>query len=465
MIDKDKYDYLRRIAMLLGGITVFKYFGKKAAGRIIKKWTRILMTDEYNENLLELVSAASRVTPQKILELNLRSETGEPVERPLGSPKKVPSLDGLMFSFAQIETLPVPQHEDIDTTVIIGKKAQKPLVLETPIMVGGMAYGFAVSERVRVAIAKGCSMAGTAANTGQGGLLPKERQAAKQLILQYNRGHWSKDPETLRQADAIELHFGQGAFGGSFEILPAKNISREMRNMYGVRKGERILYPSRIPGINKPRDLVNKVRELRGITGGGIPIGAKIAGSDSLEKDLFWCLEAGLDFVTVSGSEGGSKGSPPTLQDDHGLPAIFGLCRAVNYLERSGARKEIDLITDGKLITPGDFLKALALGANAVYIGTAALYAVAHTQVLKAFPFEPPTSVAWNVSQLSHRFNVKKGADSLYNYLKSCTAEIRMSLSAMGKTAVHDLGKDDLIAIDPFIADITGVRLAHMPKS
>jgi glutamate synthase domain-containing protein 2 len=450
------------ILLLLGGLAGIKYLGRALIARVFRRATKIIMTDEYHANLWEFVSAASRVTPQKIVELNLRAESGKAIKRPLGSPKKFPSIDSLMFPFAQIDTLPIQEFAEIDTTVIIGKQARRPLILETPIMVGGMGYGFAVSERIRIALAKGCTMAGTAVNTGQGGLLAKERQAAEQLILQYNRGPWSKEAEILRQADALELHFGQGAVGGSYGILPAQKISRKMRKMFGIKRGESVVYPSRIPGINSPQDLCKKVKELRRITV-GIPIGAKIASGDMLEKDLAWCLEAGLDFVAVSCTEGASKGSPPTLLDDHGLPTIFALARAVKYLEKEGAKKDIDLIIDGKLITPGDFLKVLALGADAVYIGTAAIFAVSHTQVLKAMPFEPPTAIAWQVGKYARRFNINKGAKSLYLYLKSCTDEMKMSLSAMGKASLQELSKDDLVAIDPFIAEITGVRLAHIP--
>jgi len=235
-----------------------------------------------------------------------------------------------------------------------------------------------------------------------------------------------------------------------------------MREMFHRPKGERVVYPARIPGIERPEDLLKKVRELRSITD-GIPIGAKIAAGDMLEKDLAWCLEAGLDFIAVSGAEGAAKGAPPTLLDDHGLPTLIALVRAVNYLEKVGAKKEIDLIIDGKIITPGDILKVLALGANAVYIGTAALFATAHTQVLKAMPFEPPTALAWNIGRYSRRFNSKKGASNLYLFLKSCTLEMRMSLSAMGKASIKELAKTDLVAVDPFVAEITGVKLAHVP--
>lgn len=462
MRKKQQKKLLSGILLAIGGIVGVKLGARFAFKRFFRKTAKLIMTDEYHENLWEFVTAASRVGLQKIVEMNLRAESGEVVKRPLGSPKKYPSVDNLLFSFAQIATMPLQEKEQVDTSVIIGRKARKPLVLDIPILIGGMGYGFSLSEQFRLALAKGATLAGTAFNTGQGGVLPGERRAAKQLILQYNRGDWSKEPHILRQADALELHFGQGAVGGSFGILPAQKMTRNMRKMFRRQKGERVVYPARIPGIERPEDLLKKVKELRSITD-GIPIGAKIAAGDMLEKDLVWCLEAGLDYVAVSGAEGAVKGAPPTLLDDHGLPTLIALSRAVKYLEKLGAKKEIDLIIDGKLITPGDILKVLALGANAVYIGTAALFATAHTQVLKAMPFEPHTALSWNIGKYSRRFNSKKGAGNLHLFLKSCTLEMRMSLSSMGKASIKELSKADLVAVDPFVADITGVKLAHIP--
>lgn len=447
----------------IGGIIGVKLGARFLFKGLFKKTLKLIMTEEYSNNLWELVSATSRVGPQKIVELNLRAETGEVVRRPLGSPKKYPSVDSLLFPFAQITTMPLQETEQVDTSVVIGRKARKPLVLDIPVLIGGMGYGFALSEQFRLALAHGASLAGTAFNTGQGGILPGERQAAKKLILQYNRGDWSKEPPILKQADALELHFGQGAMGGSSGVLPAQKMTKKMRKVFRRQKGEGIIYPARIPGIERPEDLLKKVRELRGITE-GIPIGAKIAAGDMLEEDLAWCLEAGLDYVAVSGAEGAAKGAPPTLLDDHGLPTLIALCRAVNYLEKIGAKEEIDLIIDGKLITPGEILKVLALGANAVYIGTAALLATAHTQVLKVLPFEPPTALSWNVSRYSRRFNSRKGARNLYLFLKSCALEMQMSLRAMGKASIGELSKADLVAVDPFVAEITGVKLAHIPR-
>lgn len=454
--------WLYGASALFGGVTVAKYLGRSLVNRITDKYTDTIMTDEYGENMWEFVSASKRIGLQNIVELNLRAESGNIVERPLGTPKKYPSVQSLLFPFAQIAVMPTPGDTTIDTSTVIGKKAKKPLVLKTPIIISGMAYGYALNERFRLALAKGSSRAGTAFNSGQSGFLPKERKAADKVILQYNRGHWSKKPETLRQADAIELHFGQGASGGIPIAMEPNLVSKQMRKQFEVKKGEKVIYHSRIPEINKPQDLIKTVREIRSITD-GIPIGAKIGAGDYMEKDLYWILEAGLDFVTIDGAEAASKGVPPAILDDFGLPTIYAITRTINYLEKENARKEIDIILAGKLINPGDFLKAIALGADAVYIGSAALFAASHTQVLKSLPFEPPTQVSWMDGKQEARFNIEKGAQSLAKFINSCTEEMKMALTVMGKTSLTQLSKNDLVAVDPVVAEITGIRPAHIP--
>lgn len=447
---------------LAGGLSAAKYIGRSIINRISDKSIKTIMTDEYGENLWEFVSAGSRIGLQNIMELNLRSESGQIIERPLGSPKKYPNVQSLLFPFAQIDTMPVPGDTPIDTATIIGKKAKKPLYLKTPLIIAGMAYGFALSEQFRLALAKGSSLAGIAFNSGQSGFLPKERQLADKIIQQYTRGHWGKEPGTLSQADGIELHFGQGGVGGLPMVIDPNIVSKLMRQQFEVKKGEKVIYHSRIPGINNPKDLRRKVRELRSITD-GIPIGAKIGAADRIEKDLYWILEAEFDFVNICGNEAGSKGVPPVFQDDFGLPTLYAISRAINYLEKENARKEIDVILAGKLITPGDFLKAIALGADAVCIGTGALFATAHTEVLKSLPFEPPTQIAWMAGKQAARFDIEKGANNLAKYINSCTEEMKMALTVMGKTSLQQLSKNDLVAVDSTVAQITGIRLANIP--
>jgi len=448
-------------AAFLGTIGI-KKIGRKAVQEISRKSIKIIMTDIYDENLWEFVSAATRVGLQNIVEANMRADQGSVIERPLGSPRKFPSFDSLMFNFAQLHDFPTPGDRPIDLAVTIGPKAAKPLTLKIPLIIAGMAYGYALSEDFKVALAKGASLAGTATNTGEGAWLERERKAADKLILQYNRGHWSKETHILRQADAIEIQFGQGAIGGVAHMLPAVSVDKTLRQAYGVKPHEDVVVHSRQPLVSSPKKLKQLVKHLRETTE-GVPIGVKIGAGKYLEADLAVAVESEVDFIAVCGAAAATKGSPPILQDDFGLPTVFALARAADFLEEQQVKDQISLIVGGKLLTPGDFLKAIALGADAVYIGTMALFATSHTQVLHPLPFEPPTQIAWYTGKYRKKFNIEQGAKNLANYLKSCSLEMAEGIRALGKTSLQEVNKDDLMALDPLIAEATGVEPAYRP--
>lgn len=459
-----KYASYATLALpFLGGYFGLKYAAKKFITTNVKNASKIILTDPYDENLWELVSAGKRSGLQTLVENSLRAQSGKGIDRPLGSPKAFPSLDDLMLNIAQINTMPILQLDDIDLTTYIGKNAAKPLELSMPIMISAMAYGIALSEPFKIALAKGASLAGIASNTGEGPFLPKEREAAQQLILQYNRGYWNKEPEILRQADMLELQFGQGATAGTSHSLKAAEMTPILRKRFGVKIGETVTAQSRIPGISSGQDLVRKVKELREITG-GIPIAVKIGAGKYLEKDLDWIIKAEADVICIDGAEAATKGSHPILQDDFGVPTMYALARANDYLEKTGARKSVDIVISGGLRTPGHFLKAIALGADAVYIGSAALFAAAGLQTWKAMPAEPPTQIAWESGKYAHKFNIDQGADSLAKFFMAVADEMKAGLQALGKKSLRELSKDDLMALSGEIAQALGITPVYAPS-
>lgn len=424
---------------------------------------KILMTDPYDENLWEFVSASTRFTSQAIIETNLRTQEGKTIKRPLGPPKKMPSLDQLMFNIGQLHMMPTPLETAVETKVIIGKKCKRPLIINLPILVSGMAYGAALSEKAKIALAKGATAAGTATNTGEGPFLPSERKAAKKLIIQYNRGHWNKSPEILRQADAIEIQFGQGASAGLGHNTSIGTFDFKLQHGFEVGFAQDAVLHCRHAEVSHPAELPKLVRKLKSITG-DIPIGAKIGAGKYLEKDLAWLAQGGVDFICVDGAEAATKGSAPILQDDFGVPTIFAIHRAAEFLRKKGLTERISLIASGKMRTPGDILKTLALGADAAYIGSAALFAVSHTQVLKAMPFEPPTQIVWYDGKYAADYNVAEGAKSLAKYLKSCQEELLEGVRALGKTSISQVNREDLFALDELTAKGIGVPIAYAPQ-
>ncbi|MDK2800801.1 MAG: methylamine---glutamate N-methyltransferase subunit [Clostridiales bacterium] len=444
------------------GLFGAKQAARKAVQSVNTHMARVLMTDIYDENLYELFSSTYRIGIKEVVETNLRATEGKAISRPMGSPKKFPNMDSLMFNTAQLYVMPTPFEEEIDVKVTIGKSAKKPLEIEMPIIIAPMAYGVALSKKAKVALAKGAALAGTAIGSGEGPVLKEEREAAKKYIYQYHRGNWGKTEQDLTNCDAIEIQFGQGAIGGVGHVFNAKYIDNEMREAYGISPGENIVAHSRQPEVNRPADLPQLIEKLKRISG-GVPIGAKIAAGKYIEADLDILCNSGVDFITVGGAEAATKGSPPILQDDFGVPTIFAINRAAEWLSKNNFKNSVSLLVGGKIRTPGDMLKACALGADACYIGSIALFAMSHTQVLKVLPYEPPTQLVWHHAKGERQLHIEEAAESLKKFLNACKEEIGEGIKGLGKLRLSEVNKEDLMALDEMIAKGCGIPMVYEP--
>ena len=456
-----------RTIMTIGAATALgaagvKYAGRTVVNKIHDKALKILTTDLYDENLWELVSSTARIGPQITLETSLRAQYGKLLERPMGSPYRFPSLEDIKFNVAQLATMPTNMEPEVSVRVTIGKQAKKPLVIENPMMIAPMAYGSALSKKVKIALAKGSAMAGTATNSGGGPFLQEERDAAKYLIFQYHRGDWGIKPEFIKQADAIEIQLGQGAYAGVGYMIKNQLLDEELRKAYGISKGQDILSESRQFEVQCPGDLKGLIDKLRKMTD-GVPVGVKIAAGKQLEADLYWICKSGADFVVVDGAESATKGSPPILQDDFGIPTVFAVYRAAQWLNKNGYKEKVSLIAAGKIRTPGDVLKVCALGADACCIGAIALVAVSHPFITKALPYEPPTAITWYESHYAKDFDIDIGAKALNNFLEACKLELIMGIRALGKTALSQVNTDDLVTNSELIAKGCNIPMSYEP--
>ncbi len=425
-----------------------------------KTLTRIIK-DQYIENIFEMVPAIKKVGPINLVELAMRAVHGTPVPRPLGSPMHFSPWEELLFNPVHLFRVPTPENEQIQKSVTIGPRAKKPLTISIPIMIAAMSFGGALSKNAKIALAKAATMAGTATNSGEAGLLKEERENAQLFIGQYNRGGWMNTPEKYKQLDAIEIQLGQGAQGSASQKTKAKNIGEDYQEVYDLQDGEDSVIHSRMPGVNNKDDFINLVRRLKEETG-GVPVGLKIAATHHLEKELQIGLEAEVDFVTLDGAEGGTHGGSPTLQDDVGLPTLFAVTRGAQFLAQKNASQNVSLIATGGLVTPGQMLKAIALGADAVYIGTAAIMALVSEQIVEATPFEPPTSLVVYTGKMTDSLDIEKGANSLNQYLTACVKEMEQVIMSLGKKSVNELDKTDLTTFDPFIAKAIGVDFGYI---
>lgn len=421
---------------------------------------RTMARDQYIENIFEMVPASKKVSPIYLAEIMMRAKQGVPVPRPLGSHIHFSPWEKIMFNPVHLFRFPTPENVGINTSVRIGPKAKKPLSLSIPVMFAGMSFGGAMSKSAKIALARAATLAGTATNTGEAGLLEQEREAAQLLIGQYNRGGWLNTPDKYKRLDAIEIQLGQGAQGSTNQRTAAKNIGEDYREVFELKEGQDAVIHSRLEGVNTKEDFINLVRELREET--GVPVGLKIAATHFLEKEMEIALQAGCDFITVDGAEGGTHGGAPILEDDVGLPTMFAVSRAARFLAKKGAWRDVSLIATGGLVTPGNMLKAMALGADAVYIGTAAVMAMLSDQATKALPFEPPTDLVVYTGKKTDLLDIDKAVQNVFYFLNACVREMEMVAVTTGKVSLADIDRNDLVALDPFLAKALNIDLGYV---
>ncbi len=417
-----------------------------------------IMTEPYENNLLEGLTVTQRLGIKTIIEAGIRAQTGQGINRPLGSPINHSPWDLIYLNSQQLFQLPTPDGTAIDTSITIGLRAKKPLKLSIPIMITGMSYGGSLSLNAKIALAKGATMAGTSTNTGESAVAEEERNAAALLIGQLNRGHFMTK-EDLSKIDAIEVQLGQGAYGGATpSTKKSTEIDAHLRKTWRLEEERDAIWHSRLQGINAPEDIINLLNQLK--KDYDVPIGIKIAANHYIEKELGVIIQTDVDYIVIDGAEGGTAVASALLQDNVGLPTIYGLARTIKFLNEHKVREKYQVIVAGGMKDPGVFLKAISLGADAVYIGTIALMALAQTQVEKTLPFSPPPQLFIHNGKMTEQLDIEKGATHLANFLHSCIEDMKLAVIGLGKSAFKQLTKSDLVSVDKELARVLDIAYA-----
>jgi glutamate synthase domain-containing protein 2/rubredoxin len=391
----------------------------------------------------------SDTTEIYMADIHRMASTGESIIEPMRTKNPVISWDDILIKGAQLARLPRNSDDPVNTRTIIGKKAKYPLVIETPVYITHMSFG-ALSKEVKVALAKGSAAAKTAIGSGEGGILPEERQSAYKYIFEYVPNRYSVTEENLKAADAIEIKIGQSAEPGMGARLPAEKVTAEIAKVRGYPEGQDILSPARYDDIGNQEDLREKVSWLRE-TSGGRPIGVKIAAGD-IEVDLEAVVYARPDFITIDGRPGATGAALKYIKAATSVPTIFALYRSRKFLDRHGA-KDTTLVITGGLRVSSDFAKALALGADAVAIGTAALMACACQQYRMCHTGKCPVGVTTQVPGLRSRLKSDISAKRLEHFLRVSTLELKDFARLTGNDDVHSL---DLSCLCTTNSEISG---------
>jgi len=332
--------------------------------------------------------------------------------------------------------------------------AAVPLVIESPIFVTHMSFG-ALSREARLALARGSAKVRTAMCSGEGGILPESLAAAYKYIFEYVPNKYSVTDENLRRVDAVEIKIGQSAKPGMGGHLPGHKVTREIAAIRGFREGQDIISPSCFPDIRTRDDLKKTVDRLRERTGGK-PIGIKLAAGH-LEEDMDIALYAGADFITIDGRAGGTGAAPKVVKSAASVPTIFALARARRVLA-ARSTDNVSLVITGGLRVSSDFAKALAMGADAVAVGTAAMMAVGCQQYRICDTDKCPVGIATQDPALRARLDVDQSAARVANFFKVCTEELKDFARLSGNQNVHDLSLVDLCTTNSEISNYADIK-------
>ena len=366
--------------------------------------------------------------------------TGDSIIEPMRTTEDVISWDDILIKGAQLARFPLNKDEPVSTRTVIGPKAKHPLVIETPVYVTHMSFG-ALSREMKVALAKGSASVKTAMCSGEGGILKESMDSAHKYIFEYVPNKYSVTNSNLKKVDAIEIKIGQSAKPGMGGHLPAEKVTAEIAKIRGFPEGRDIISPARFEDIRSKDDLRKTVDWLREKSDGK-PIGIKLAAG-SIEEDLEVALDASPDFITIDGRPGATAAAPKFVKRATSIPTVFALHRARKLFDRKGV-EDTSLVITGGLRISSDFAKALALGADAVAIGTAALMASACQQYRICDTGKCPLGVTTQNLELRSRLRTKISAKMLENFLATSTRELQDFARLTGNTDVHGMSVGDL---------------------
>jgi glutamate synthase domain-containing protein 2/rubredoxin len=382
--------------------------------------------------------------------------TGESIIEPMRTRKPVVSWGEILVMGAQLASLPRNEDEPIATHTVIGPKAKQPLVISTPVFVSHMSFG-ALSREAKIALAKGSAAVETAMCSCEGGIVPESLDSAHRYIFEYVPNRYSVTEDNLRSVDAIEIKIGQSAKPGMGGHLPGHKVTEEIAAVRGFPQGEDVISPAHFEDITNPEELRQKVAWLREKSDGK-PIGIKLAAGH-IEADLEIALQANPDFVTIDGRPGATGAAMKSVKDATAIPTIFALARARRYLDSMMA-EGVSLVVTGGFRSSSDIVKALAMGADAVALASAALTAIGCQQYRICDSGKCPVGITTQDPALRSRFDIDLSAERLANFFRVITGELADFVRLTGNDEVHQLSVADLRTTNSEIARFTNI--AHV---
>ncbi|HBF4081493.1 glutamate synthase-related protein [Clostridioides difficile] len=433
--------------------TVYYEEDEKVAEDIVEDESKLNTEKEGDLNYLSTYLRRDDEVEKHMDIIHEMAVTGKSIIEPMRTKLPVISWDDILIMGAQLNPLPLNEHDEVNTTTIIGKKAKKPMIIENPVYISHMSFG-ALSKELKIALAKGAAQNKTAMCSGEGGILPEEKEASYKYIFEYVPNKYSVTEENLKNSDAIEIKIGQGTKPGMGGHLPGEKVTEEIAKVRNKPVGQDVISPSCFEEIQSKEDLKKLVDELREVSEGR-PIGVKISAGH-IEKDMEFIAYAKPDFVTIDGRGGATGASPKLLKDATSIPTIFALYRARKYIDTHGL--DMDLVITGGLRISTDFAKAIAIGADAVAIASSALMAAACQQYRICGSGKCPVGVATQDEELRKRLHIENSANRVANFLNVSLEELKTFARISGHKDIHDLSVDDLYTVNSEISNYTNIQ-------
>ncbi|MTH96166.1 glutamate synthase-related protein [Roseibium sp. RKSG952] len=372
----------------------------------------------------------------------------------MGVPRgQLPDWDDIQLLTAQLARFPLLDDEEIGTDVVIGPNAHKPLKLKIPLFVSDMSFG-ALSEPAKVSLARGAELAGTGICSGEGGMLPEEQEANSRYFYELASARFGFSWGRLAKAQAFHFKGGQGAKTGTGGHLPGSKVQGKIAEVRGLHEGEDAISPPRFPDWTDAAQLRDFADEVRSRTG-GIPVGYKLS-AQHIEKDIDVALEIGVDYIILDGRGGGTGAAPIIFRDNISVPTIPALARARRHLDRVG-RSDVTLIITGGLRKPADFVKALALGADAVAVSNAAMQAIGCIAMRACHTNNCPVGIATQKPHLVNRLVIEKSARQLANFFDASVELMQVMARACGHSHLSGFSIEDLTTWKREMSDLSGI--------
>lgn len=376
----------------------------------------------------------------------------------MGVPRKqLPHWDDIQLMVAQLHRKPLSDQAEVNSELVIGPEAKKPLVLKIPLFVSDMSFG-ALSEEAKVAMAKGAELAGTGICSGEGGMLPEEQQANSRYFYELASAKFGYSEAVLKKVQAFHFKGGQGAKTGTGGHLPAaKNIGK-ISQVRGIPEGEPAISPPTFSDLETPADFKRFADQVREATG-GIPVGFKLS-ANHIERDIEFALQASADYIILDGRGGGTGAAPLLFRDHISVPTIPALARARHYLDKRSSGRKVTLIITGGLRVPSDFVKAMALGADGIAIANSAMQSIGCIAARICNTNNCPAGIATQKPELRQRLNVANAAQKLANYLDSSVELMKVMARACGHSQLNAFVRGDLATFDLKLAQMSGIEFS-----